>query len=82
MCPTHPLSRRAFLRVLFKGGFLALAGAALYRVLRYLIPPKGVEASVASVVAAKVGGTWQLQSSVCTRSLIRQPSSMRRSLSR
>ena len=49
------MNRRAFLRALFKGSFLALAGAALYPILRYLPPPKGSEASVSSVVAAKVG---------------------------
>ncbi len=49
------MNRRAFLRALFKGSFLALAGAALYPILRYLTPPKGSEASVSSVVAAKVG---------------------------
>ena len=55
MCPRELWSRRAFLRALFKGGFLALAGAALYPVLRYLTPPKGAEASISSVVAAKAG---------------------------
>ena len=55
MCPRELISRRAFLRSLFKGGFLALLGAALYPVIRYLTPPKGTEASISSVVAAKVG---------------------------
>jgi Rieske Fe-S protein len=34
---------------------LALLGAALYPIARYLYPPRGTEASVSSVVAAKVG---------------------------
>lgn len=34
---------------------MALLGAALYPVARYLYPPRGTEASVSSVVAAKVG---------------------------
>jgi len=34
---------------------LALLGAALYPVARYLYPPRGMEASVSSAVAAKVG---------------------------
>ena len=55
MCPRELISRRAFLRSIFNGGFLALLGAALYPILRYLTPPKGTEASIASVVAAKVG---------------------------
>ena len=55
MCPRELISRRAFLQVLLKSGGLALVGAAIYPIARYLYPPRGVEASVSSVVAAKVG---------------------------
>jgi Rieske Fe-S protein len=55
MCPRALISRRVFLQSLFKGGALALLGATLYPVLRYLSPPRGAEASVSSVVAAKAG---------------------------
>lgn len=40
---------------LLKGGVLALFGATLYPIVRYLYPPRGAESSVSSVVAAKVG---------------------------
>lgn len=43
------------MQVLLKSGGLALVGAALYPVARYLYPPRGAEASVSSVVAAKIG---------------------------
>jgi len=49
------MTRRNFLQALLKGGALALLGAAFYPVVRYLSPPKGTEASVSSVVAAKAG---------------------------
>lgn len=55
MCPRALISRRTFLQSLLKGGALALLGAALYPILRYLYPPRGTEASVTSVVAAQVG---------------------------
>jgi len=55
MCPPQRLTRREFLASLLKGGALALLGAALYPVARYLYPPRGMEASVSSAVAAKVG---------------------------
>ena len=55
MCPRQVVSRRVFLQFLLKGGVLALFGATLYPVLRYLYPPRGVESSVSNVVAAKVG---------------------------
>ena len=55
MCPRQPLSRRVFLALCLRGGGLALLGAALYPILRYLYPPRGVESSVSSVAAAKVG---------------------------
>ena len=55
MCPKQLLSRRTFLQYLLKGGFLALFGATLYPIAKYLYPPKGVEASVSSVAAATVG---------------------------
>lgn len=49
------MNRRTFLGHALRGGLLALAGSALYPILRYLLPPKGGEASVSSVIAAKVG---------------------------
>ena len=55
MCPRELITRRRFLQALLKGGVLALFGATLYPVVRYLAPPKGTEASVSSVVAAKAG---------------------------
>ena len=56
MCPRALLTRRALLGYLLKGGALALFGATVYPVLRYLFPPAGgSEASVSSVVAAKAG---------------------------
>ena len=55
MCPRQLLDRRTFLRHLLNGGVLALAGAALYPITRYLNPPRGAEASVSNVVAAKAG---------------------------
>lgn len=55
MCPREGISRRAFLQSLLKGGVVALAGAAIYPIARYLTPPRGAEASISSVVAAKVG---------------------------
>ncbi len=55
MCPRQVLSRRVFLQYLLKGGVVALFGATLYPMLRYLWPPRGVESSVSSVVAAKSG---------------------------
>ena len=55
MCPRQLISRRTFLRYVLNGGVFALVGAALYPIARYLYPPLGVEASVSSVAAAKVG---------------------------
>ena len=55
MCPNARLDRRTFLRYLLNGGVLALAGAALYPIARYLSPPRGTEVSVYNVVAAKTG---------------------------
>ena len=49
------LTRRDFIGFILKGGFLAFLGSAFYPILRYLLPPAGTEASVTSVVAAKVG---------------------------
>lgn len=55
MCPREHLSRRTFLRVTLKSGLLALFGATVYPVARYLYPPRGSEVSVSSAVAAKMG---------------------------
>lgn len=54
-CPKERVSRRTFLQLALKGGVLALFGATLYPVARYLYPPGGTEASASSVPAAKVG---------------------------
>ena len=54
-CPRALMSRREFVRCLLGGGVFALLGTALYPILRYLIPPKGAEASVSSAVAATSG---------------------------
>ena len=55
MCPREQISRRTFLQYFLKGGVLALFGATVYPVVRYLYPPRGVESSVSNVVAAKAG---------------------------
>ena len=55
LCPKPLLTRRQFLEYALKGGLLALLGAALYPILKYLTPLVGTESSVSSVVAAKVG---------------------------
>ena len=55
MCPRQLMSRREFLQVLLKGSALALLGATLYPVARYLYPPASGEASMSNVVAGKVG---------------------------
>ena len=49
------MNRRTFLRRLLQGGVFALVGSALYPIARYLYPPRGSEASVSNVTAAKVG---------------------------
>ncbi len=54
MCPKQLLTRRAFLRSLLNGSVLALLGATLYPILRYLYPVKGAESAVSSVTAATV----------------------------
>ena len=54
-CPQRSMSRRTFLQRVLKGGVFALLGAALYPIARYLYPPRGTEATVSNVVAAKVG---------------------------
>ena len=51
----NKITRRDFIRVFLGGGFLAFLGSAVYPILRYLLPPAGIEASVSSVVAATVG---------------------------
>ena len=55
MCPRQGMSRRDFLLAALKGGLLALVGATLYPVLRYLMPPATGESSVTDAVAGKVG---------------------------
>ena len=55
MCPREQMTRRQFLQAALKGGVLALFGATLYPVLRYLTPPPEKGDSVTDAVAAKVG---------------------------
>ena len=55
MCPRERMTRRQFLQAALKGGVLALFGATLYPVLRYLTPPPEKGDSVTDAVAAKVG---------------------------
>ena len=47
------IGRRRFLDYLFGTSLAALAGAVLYPVLHYLVPPKVKEVTTSSVVAAK-----------------------------
>ncbi|HEY6102969.1 MAG TPA: Rieske (2Fe-2S) protein [bacterium] len=51
--PPGVLGRRRFLDILFGGGLAALAGAVLYPILYYLVPPKVKEVTTTSVVAGK-----------------------------
>ena len=51
--PPKAIGRRRFLDLLFGGGLAALAGAVLYPILQYLVPPKLQEVTTASVVAGK-----------------------------
>jgi Rieske Fe-S protein len=49
------IGRRSFFDYLFGTGLAALAGAILYPILYYLVPPKVKEVTASSVVAAKAG---------------------------
>lgn len=49
------LTRRSLTDYLLTTGLAALAGAVLYPVTRFLIPPKVKEVAAGSIVAAKVG---------------------------
>lgn len=49
------MSRRGFFDWVLGTGIVALAGAALYPLVRFVIPPKVPEAKASQVVAAKVG---------------------------
>jgi Rieske Fe-S protein len=51
--PPKAIGRRRFLDLLFGGGLAALAGAVLYPILHYLVPPKVKEVTTTSVVAGK-----------------------------
>ncbi|MCC7265197.1 MAG: Rieske 2Fe-2S domain-containing protein [Candidatus Latescibacteria bacterium] len=57
--PQHPTPpsqpRRRFLDLFLTGGTFALIGAALYPVLRFVLPPKSSEAATTSVIAGQVG---------------------------
>ncbi len=46
--------RRSFLNALLGTGTIATLGAILYPVFRFMVPPRIVESSASSVVAAKV----------------------------
>jgi Rieske Fe-S protein len=52
--PSSPLRRR-FLNAVLGSGTLALLGAILYPVLRFVLPPKVSEAATTSAVAGQVG---------------------------
>ena len=52
--PTTSTGRRGVLNYLLGTGALATLGAILYPVIRFMVPPKVVESSASSVVAAKV----------------------------
>lgn len=51
--PMRTIGRRRFLDLLFGTGLAALAGAVLYPILHYLVPPKVKEVTTTSVVAGK-----------------------------
>ncbi len=51
--PTSP-GRRGFLNYLLGTGTIATLGAILYPIIRFMVPPKVVESSASTVVAAKV----------------------------
>jgi len=51
--PPGKMGRRRFLDYLFGTSLAALAGAVLYPILHYLVPPKVKEVTASSVVAAK-----------------------------
>ncbi len=55
--PVHKkgLSRRGFVNALLGGGFLTTMGSIIFPIINYLIPPRVREATLSSVVAAKVG---------------------------
>ena len=49
-----PTPRRGFLNMLLGTGTVATLGAILYPVFRFMVPPKVIESSASTVVAAKV----------------------------
>ena len=51
---TTSSGRRGFLNYLLGTGTIATLGAILYPIIRFMVPPKVVESSASSVVAAKV----------------------------
>lgn len=53
--PDAPVTRRGFLDWVLGTGLIALAGAAVYPLVRFVIPPQVPEAQAAQVVAAKTG---------------------------
>ncbi|MBI3872820.1 MAG: Rieske 2Fe-2S domain-containing protein [candidate division Zixibacteria bacterium] len=50
-----PISRRGFFDLALGGGVIALLGAILYPLTRFVIPPESPEAVASQVVAAKIG---------------------------
>jgi len=54
MNPNGSISRKKFLDYFFGGAILALAVSILYPVIRYLVPPKVIEAAVSDVMVGKV----------------------------
>jgi len=51
---TASSGRRGFLNYLLGTGTVATLGAILYPIIRFMVPPKVVESSASSVVAAKI----------------------------
>jgi Rieske Fe-S protein len=49
------ITRREFLNYVLGGGLLAFFSSTVYPLLRYIMPPKGFDTAVSSVIAAKVG---------------------------
>lgn len=49
------MTRRGFFNWLLGTGIVTLAGAAVYPLVRFVIPPRVPEAKASSVLAAKVG---------------------------
>ena len=49
------MDRRTFANIILGGGVAAFVAAAVYPIIRFMIPPKVAEAPLNNVIAAKVG---------------------------